>query len=116
MTKEEAQKIYSLVEQLNKKYNPIELKCNIGSGNTEEFWYATIICDLSDDINLDLASLKFNYHAVMDRLAGWNTALEAVKQFKHTNGSLYFVYDKKEEYIKFNSDDSPQSDDWWEQM
>ena len=115
MTKKQAEHIVSVVEAINKKFHPIELKCSIGYGNTEEHWYATIIFDLSDDVFIDLASLKFNFETIMDRLKGWEYALASVANYRQQKGSLYFVTDKKN-YLKFNSDDSPQSDDWWDQM
>jgi hypothetical protein len=116
MTKEQAEHIKSVVDKINKKYHPIELKCSIGCGNTVKYWYANLVYDLSDDIFFDVSDSKFNYNAVMDNLSGWERALAAVKNYKREEGSLYFVTDKKEEYLKFNSDDSPQSDDWWDQM
>lgn len=115
MKKEQAEHIKSVVEAINKKFHPIELKCDIGYGNTEEHWYATIVFDLSDDVFLDLASLKFNFETIMDRLKGWEFALAAVANYKQQEGSLYFVTDKKNNYLKFNSDDSPRSDEWWDQ-
>ena len=91
MTKEQAQTLKNKVEELNKLYAPMVLFFDMFRNPKEDHdnnWFVTIIYHVVPEEWMTFVSLGFNYSAVLDKLSGWQFALEAVKAHQDEHGNL----------------------------
>jgi len=91
MTKSEAEHIKNEIEKLNKFYFPMTLHFDMYRNPKEDHddnWFVTIIYHVLPEEWITFTSLGFNYSVVLDKLSGWQFALEAVKAHQDEHGNL----------------------------
>jgi hypothetical protein len=91
MTKSEAEHIKNEIEKLNKFYFPMTLHFDMYRNPKEDHddnWFVTIIYHVVPEEWMTFTSLGFNYSVVLDKLSGWQFALEAVKAHQDEHGNL----------------------------
>jgi hypothetical protein len=94
MTQIEAERIKTKVEELNKRFAPVQLSFDMFRNNkydsSEDNWFVTIVYNYTENEWMEFVSLGFNYHQVSDKLFGFAFALEAVLAYQEENGNLKF--------------------------
>ena len=96
MTQEQAEAIKTKIEELNKRFAPIELSFdmfrNSKYDSSENNWFVTIVCNYTENEWMEFVTLGFNYHQVSDKLFGFAFALEAIQAYQEENGNLQFSH------------------------
>ncbi len=90
MTLEQANKIKDRVDELNKLY-PITLRFQMFS-TSENNWAVTITYNYTENEWMTFAGLGFNYNQILDKLSGYQFALEAVQAYQEEYGNLKFSH------------------------
>ncbi len=90
MTLEQANKIKDRVDELNKLY-PITLRFQMFS-TSENNWAVTITYNYTENEWMTFAGLGFNYNQILDKLSGYQFALEAVQAYQEEYGDLKFSH------------------------
>jgi hypothetical protein len=91
MTKAHAEEIKTRVEELNKLYSPIELTFQMAESKhpyDDDNWFVTIVFNYTENEWMTFYGLNHSYIQVMDKLNGYQFALEAVKAYQEEHGSL----------------------------
>lgn len=92
MTKLEAEDIKKQIEELNKRFTPLELSFDMCRNNkydsAEDNWFVTIVYSYTADEWMEFVSLGFNYNQVKDKLFGFAFGLESVKAYQEEIGNL----------------------------
>ena len=91
MTKEEAEKIKTTIEELNKLYAPMVLFFDMFRNPKEDHddnWFVTIVYHVNPDDWFTFVSLGFDYQAVSNKLAGFQFAMEAILVYQEEYGNI----------------------------
>jgi hypothetical protein len=88
MTLEQANKIRDRVDDLNKLY-PIKLRFQMFS-TSETNWAVTITYNYTENEWMTFAGLGFNCNQILDKLSGFQFAMEAVEAYQEEYGNLKF--------------------------
>jgi hypothetical protein len=95
MTKSQAEAIKTRVEELNTLYSPIELTFKMGESvhpYVDDEWFVTIVCNYTKNDWMVFYGMNHNYAQVIDKLAGFQFALEAVQAYQEEYGDLKFSH------------------------
>jgi hypothetical protein len=90
MTLEQANKIKDRVEELNKLYAPITLRFQMFS-TSENNWAVTITYNYTENEWMTFVGLGFNCNQILDKLSGFQFAMEAVEAYQEEYGTLKFI-------------------------
>jgi hypothetical protein len=94
MTQTEAEAIKAKVEELNKRFAPIQLSFDMFRNNKydsdEDNWFVTIVYNYTENEWMEFVSLGFYYNQVCEKLFGFAFALESVKVYQEEYGNLKF--------------------------
>ena len=90
MTLEQANKIKDRVEELNKLYAPITLRFQMFS-TSENNWAVTITYNYTENEWMTFVGLGFNCNKILDKLSGFQFAMEAVEAYQEEYGTLKFI-------------------------
>jgi hypothetical protein len=94
MTQIEAEHIKTKVEELNKRFAPVQLSFDMFRNNkydsSEDNWFVTIVYNYTENEWMEFVSLGFNYNQVCDKLFGFGFGLESVKMYQEEYGNLKF--------------------------
>jgi hypothetical protein len=93
MTKEQANKIKDRVEELNKLYAPITLRFQMFS-TSENNWAVTITYNYTENEWMTFVGLGFNCNQILDKLSGFQFAMEAMQAYQEEYGTLIFENSK----------------------
>jgi hypothetical protein len=88
MTQEQANKIRDRVDELNKLY-PIKLRYQMICTSLDNF-AVTITYNYTENEWMTFAGLGFNYNQILDKLSGFQFAIEAVQAYQEEYGNLKF--------------------------
>ena len=91
MTKSEAEEIKVRIEELNKLYAPIKLEFKMLESKhpyDDDNWFVTIVFNYTENEWMTFYGLIHSYIQVMDKLNGYQFALEAVKAYQEEHGNL----------------------------
>jgi hypothetical protein len=92
MTQTEADLIKTKVEELNKRFAPIQLSFDMFRNNKydsdEDNWFVTIVYNYTENEWMEFVSLGFYYNQVCEKLFGFAFALEAIQAYQEENGPL----------------------------
>ena len=116
MTITEAEAIKTRIEYINKNYAPFKLTFQMypsGHPHDDGNWFVTIVYNYTENDWMTFFSLIHSHAQVMDKLAGLEFGLEAVKAYNEEYGSLNL--NKIPPKQDFSSESSPASDEWWDQ-
>jgi hypothetical protein len=91
MTLEQAQTLKNKVEELNKLYAPITLRFQMFS-TSENNWAVTITYNYTENEWMTFVGLGFNCNQILDKLSGWQFAMEAVQAYQEEHGNLKFSH------------------------
>lgn len=86
MTLEEANRVKDRVDELNKLY-PIKLRCQTIQTNTANF-ATTITYNYNENDWMAFTGLNFFYNQVMDKLSGYQFAMEAILAYQEECGNI----------------------------
>ena len=90
MTLEQANKIKDRVDELNKLY-PITLRFQMFS-TSENNWAVTITYNYTENEWMTFVGLGFNCNQILDKLSGFQFAMEAVEAYQEEHGNLKFSH------------------------
>jgi hypothetical protein len=90
MTLEQANKIKDRVEELNKLYAPITLRFQMFS-TSENNWAVTITYNYTENEWMTFVGLGFNCNQILDKLSGFQFAMEAMQAYQEEYGTLKFI-------------------------
>jgi hypothetical protein len=89
MTQAQAEKIKIKVEVFNELYAPITLRFQMFS-TSENNWAVTITYNYTENEWMTFAGLGFNCNQILDKLSGFQFAMEAVEAYQEEYGNLKF--------------------------
>jgi hypothetical protein len=116
MTKVHAEEIKSKIEYMNRHYAPIKLKFKMVPSehrHDDDNWFVTIVYNYTENEWMTFYGLTHSYAQVMDKLSGYQFAMEAVQAYNEEYGSLNL--DKTPPKENVQSERAPESDEWWHQ-
>ena len=94
MTQTEAEDIKIQIEELNKRFAPVELRFDMYRNDkydsSEENWWVTIVYNYTPEEWMEFVTVGFNYNQVCDKLNGYEFGLESVKMYQEEYGNLKF--------------------------
>ena len=94
MTKEQAEEIKIQIEELNKRFAPVELRFDMYRNDkydsSEDNWWVTIVYNYTPEEWMEFVTVGFNYNQVCDKLNGYEFGLESVKMYQEEYGNLKF--------------------------
>jgi len=94
MTQTEAEAIKTKVEELNKRFAPIQLSFDMYRNNKYDSdadnWFVTIVYNYTENEWMEFVSLGFYYNQVCEKIFGFAFGLEAVQAYEEENGILKF--------------------------
>jgi hypothetical protein len=95
MTTSQAEEIKTRVEELNKLYSPIKLTFQMVESKhpyDDDNWFVTIVYNYTENEWMTFYGLNHSYNQVMDKLNGYQFALEAVQAHQEEYGDLKFSH------------------------
>jgi hypothetical protein len=95
MTKSQAEEIKTRVEELNTLYSPIELTFKMGESvhpYVDDEWFITIVCNYTKNDWMVFYGMNHNYTQVIDKLSGFQFAMEAMQAYQEEYGDLKFSH------------------------
>jgi len=95
MTTLQAEEIKTRVEELNKIYSPIKLTFQMVESKhpyDDDNWFVTIVYNYTENEWMTFYGLNHSYNQVMDKLNGYQFALEAVQAYQEEHGDLKFSH------------------------
>ena len=90
MTLTQANKIKSKVEAFNELYAPITLRFQMFS-TSENNWAVTITYNYTENEWMTFVGLGFNCNQILDKLSGFQFAMEAMQAYQEEYGTLKFI-------------------------
>jgi hypothetical protein len=90
MTLKQANKIKDRVDELNKLY-PIKLRYQMICTSLDNF-AVTITYNYTENEWMTFAGLGFNYNQILDKLSGFQFAIEAVEAYQEEYGNIKFSH------------------------
>jgi hypothetical protein len=91
MTLAQANKIKSKVEAFNELYAPITLRFQMFS-TSENNWAVTITYNYTENEWMTFVGLGFNCNQILDKLSGFQFAMESVQAYQEEYGDLKFSH------------------------
>jgi hypothetical protein len=91
MTLAQANKIKIKVEVFNELYAPITLRFQMFS-TSENNWAVTITYNYTENEWMTFVGLGFNCNQILDKLSGFQFAMEAVEAYQEEHGNLKFSH------------------------
>jgi len=91
MTEAQANKIKIKVEVLNELYAPITLRFQMFS-TSENNWAVTITYNYTENEWMTFVGLGLNCNQILDKLSGFQFAMEAVEAYQEEHGNLKFSH------------------------
>ena len=94
MTKEQAEKIQSRIEYMNRHYAPIKFTFKMHPSerrNDEGNWFVSIVYNYTENDWMALFGMCYSYHDVMDKLSGVEFGFEAVQAYQEEHGNIKFA-------------------------
>jgi hypothetical protein len=91
MTQTQANKIKSRVEAFNELYAPITLRFQMFS-TSENNWAVTITYNYTENEWMTFVGLGFNCNQILDKLSGFQFAMEAMQAYQEEYGDLKFSH------------------------
>ena len=116
MTKVEADEIKNRIEDINKRYAPIKLNFKMYPSlhlYDDDNWFVTIVYNYTENEWMTFFGMIHSYAQVMDKLNGYEFAMEAVQAYNEEYGSLNL--DKSPPKENVQSERAPESDEWYHQ-
>ena len=93
MTKSQAEEIKTRIEVFNTLYSPIELTFKMGESvhpYVDDEWFVTIVCNYTENDWIVFYGMNHNYSQVIDKLDGFQFAMEAILAYQEEYGNLKF--------------------------
>ena len=94
MTKYQADEIKIQIEELNKRFAPVELRFDMYRNDkydsSEDNWWVTIVYNYTPEEWMEFVTIGFNYNQVCDKLFGFGFGLESIKMYQEEYGNLKF--------------------------
>ena len=87
MTLEQAEEIKTRIEVFNTLYSPIFLRFQTIHTN-ENTWAVTVTYNYTPDEWMQFSSLDYNYAQVIDKLDGYQFAMEAILAYQEECGNI----------------------------
>jgi len=95
MTKSQAEEIETRIEELNNLYSPIELTFKMGESvhpYVDDEWFVTIVCNYTKNDWMVFYGMNHNYTQVIDKLDGYQFAMEAMQAYQEEYGNIKFSH------------------------
>ena len=91
MTKSEAEEIKTRIEVFNTLYSPIELTFQMIKSehpHDEDNWFVKIVYNYTENEWMTFHDITWSHAQIMDKLNGYQFALEAVMAYQEEHGNL----------------------------